>query len=287
MESVIMFNRLHVCVLAVVILICSSISAMAVAPTYQAKPGNATTGFVEVYDTNKGVEYGKARIQYSYWQDQTTTYWHYAYEIFNNEFFNTPTNFNDDYHFGWLKPTNPTATITPSSWDTINKFSIELDPTFTGYGPSDLAILDTQAGSSAGGGAWGHSPDPGNTGVDWTVSLGSGTPLPIAPTLQKVTKSGSGKNVVYTWSNYIPLSGQAAQTSRSDGAGSQYFEIASKWSPALREAAIGAGVNGTASGMVMAPGIAPSVVPEPSSLLTLFAASSFCGLAIIRRRRNS
>lgn len=259
--------RQFVFVVLLATLIVVAFAPSSYALVYQPVPVGATTGYVEVYDPVQGIEYGKARIQYSYWRDEPSQYWYYAYQIFNNEFFGTPANLDDDYHFGWLKLT----TSDPNVYDTINKFSVNLDPDNDGKGPSDLVILDTQAGSSAGGGPWGHSPDPNNRGVDWTVSLGSGTPLTIAPTRHEY-KRVSGK-----WNWYFYADGQ---TSRNDATG-QYFEIASKWAPGLTRTAITAYVDRQAAGYVMGP-----VVPEPSSLISLITISGFGGLAMLRRRRN-
>jgi len=248
------------------------------AVVYQPVPGGATSGYVNVYDLNWGVEYGYARIAYWYWRDQATSYWHYAYRVYNNDFFGTPTDLTDDYHFGWLKPTDlGKKDYTPGTldYDTIHKFAVNLDPDGNGYGPPDLLILDTQAGSSAASGPWGHSPDPSKKGVDWTVSMGSGTPLPIAPTLHQ-WKKVSGD---YQWTFYAD-----GQTSRADDTGAQYFEIASIWAPGLTTASISAGVSGVGAGLVMGP--VEVVIPEPSSLMTLLMGSGLGGLAVLRRRRS-
>ncbi|HUV04185.1 MAG TPA: PEP-CTERM sorting domain-containing protein [Armatimonadota bacterium] len=241
---------------------------------YQPVPGGAATGYVNVYDPNWGVEYGYARIAYWYWLDVGTGYWHYAYRVYNNDFYNTPADLSDDYHFGWLKPASPPNPYTPTilDYDTIHKFAVNLDPDNNGFGPPDLVILDKQAGSSAGGGPWGWSPDPSKKGADWTVSLGSGTPLSIAPTLHKYTKKDG-------WTFYTD-----GQTSRADGADAQYFEIASIWAPGLTTASISAGVDGVGAGLVMGP-VAEVVIPEPSSLMALLMGSSLGGLAVLRRRR--
>lgn len=260
-----MLRFLSACLCTIALLYAGIIPSSA-EPIYQPIPTGAQWGFTEVYDPTQGIEYGKARIDYWYWHDQATNYWHYSYQISNNDYLNTPSNLDDDYHFGWLRVEGSS----PTTYDTINKFSIDLDPDNDNFGPPDLAILDTQAGSSAGGGSWGGSPDPGNIGVDWTVSLGSGTPLPIAPTRHE-WKRISGK---WQWVLYAD-----GQTSRNDATG-QYFHIASKWQPGLTTAAITAYVDRQAAGYVMAP-----VVPEPSSLISLLTASSLGGLAILRRRR--
>lgn len=260
-----MSKHLIVAILGTVLLLACIASSGAV--VYQPVPVGATSGFVEIYDPVAGVEYGKARIGYWYWQDLVTDYWHYGYRIFNNEYFGTPSNLEDDYHFGWLRVPGSSPTV----YDTVNKFSLNLDPDNDGYGPQDLVILDTQGGSSAGGGPWGHSPDPGNRGVDWTVSLGSGTPLPIAPTRHEWVKIKG----VDQWVFYAD-----GQTSRNDATG-QYFEIASKWAPGPTRAAITAYVDYEAGGYVMGP-----VVPEPSSLMTLLAASGLAGFKIFHRRRS-
>jgi len=242
---------------------------------YQPVPGGAATGYVNVYDPDWGVEYGYARIAYWYWRDQATSYWHYAYRVYNNDFFGTPTNLNDDYHFGWLKPASPPNPYTPTilDYDTIHKFAVNLDPDNNGFGPPDLVILDKQAGSSAGGGPWGWSPDPSKKGADWTVSLGSGGPLSIAPTLHEWKKiSGT-----WQWTFYTD-----GKTSRADGTGAQYFEIASIWAPGLTTASISAGVSSVGAGLVMGP--VEVVIPEPSSLMALLMGSGFGGLAFLRRR---
>lgn len=237
------------------------------AVSYQPVPGWASWLNVEVWDPVQGVEYGKARIDYTNWLDEPSGYWYYAYRIFNNDP-GTPSNLDDDYHFGWLK--NPVSG-SETTYDSINKFSLNLDPDGDGSGPGDLEILDAQGGSSAGGGAWGHSPDPGNRGVDWAVSLGSGTPLQIAPTRHQWKRVG-GK-----WNWYFYADGD---TSRNDAMG-QYFQVASRWAPGPTMAALAAGVDKQAGGLVMGP-----VVPEPSSLVGLLTASGLAGVSVLRRRRR-
>lgn len=245
------------------------------AATYQPVPVDATRGFVEVYDTNQGVEYGKARINYAYWNSGDL--WYYSYQIFNNDYYNTPTVQTDDYHFGWM--VIPGVAATPTTYDTINKFSINLAPGGIMSGPTDLQVLDTQAGSTAGGGSWGYSLDPNNDGLDWAVALGSDTPLPIAPARGNITKKGSS----WTWSMT-----NSGDKSRNDDASGQYFQLASTWAPALRTAAITAGADKEASGLVMAPGIAPTVVvPEPGSLAVLASICSLAGLSLVRRKPRS
>jgi hypothetical protein len=255
------------------VLLIAAIIPVGAVPTYQAVPTGTTWDFVEVYDTAAGVEFGKARINYANWQ--SGEYWYYAYQIINNDYFNTPSNPNDDYHFGWLNMTG--ITPNPSVYETIHSFSLNLDPNGTGFGPSDTVILDTLGGSSAGSGAWGSTFDPGKAGIDWAVALGSGTPLGIAPARGQWVEQGSGKNKVTVWSPAY-----AGDASRSDSNG-QYFMIASKWAPSLRKAAITSGVSHEAWAYIEAPGVAP-VIPEPASVVTLLG-GAVTSLALIRRKR--
>lgn len=250
----------------------------ATVPVYQAVPTTGVqSGYIEVFDQNAGVEYGKARIEYKAWQ--SGIYWYYAYQIFNNDYFNTPTNPDDDYHLGLLHPIGSTTSdpTDPTAFQTINKFSLNLDPNATGVGPDSLFLLDALSGSTAaGGGPWGHGePDPGNIGVDWTVSLGSNTPKPIGPARSQYTRSKG----VWSWS--LLYQGDA---SRNDVGGGQYFEIASTWAPALRTAAIGVGVDKEAAGQVLAPGVQPVSIPEPGPLFAMLAASGLAGLGMLRRK---
>ena len=120
-------------------------------------------------------------------------------------------------------------------------------------------IADSYARSTAAdGGAWGHSPDPGNIGVDWAVSLQCDDPtepdpLPIAPSRWEWESKKGGQWVIDEGDN------------STDDSITQYFHLASSWGPELRLATVVAGVSNEASGMVMAPG----VVPEPATFMLL------------------
>ena len=58
-------------------------------PAYKPVPGDANSGYFDEYDSDYGVEYGKARIEYRYRHD-ASGYWYYAYKIFKI--------FNNDYY---------------------------------------------------------------------------------------------------------------------------------------------------------------------------------------------
>ncbi len=221
--------------------------------------GNPTygTGFVEI-DNPGSQEYGKVGIEYHYWRDDNA-YWHYSYQLLN-DYHGTADN-SDDYHFSWDQGGGD-----PDVYDLVNKFSLNLKSSFDGmfwHGPDDLYLLDTSAGSSAGGDPWGSSADLFNAGVDWTVSLGGGTPLQIEPARYLWKKVGG----TWQWVKYSD-----GDTSTDDSS-SQYFQIASSWAPGLVKASVVAGFSMTAysndgagyTDYVMA----PVVVPEPASILML------------------
>ena len=219
--------------------------------SYLSVPAGAESGSVEVYDTTEGLDYGMARIDYHWWFDEPSGYWHYAYQIFNNDYYNTPTDRTDDYHFGYIYDTDATP-------DKINKFDVVFDPA---SGIDDLLILDTMAGSTAGGGGWAHSIGYNiftevYTGLDWIVSGSTGTQ--IGPAVWDYDR------IKGTW---YWINDAAGDRSTQDGDinGGQYFEIASKWAPGWCSTAVTAGVSSQAGGMV----IGPSVIPEPASCLIL------------------
>ena len=67
--------------------------------SYIAVPGTANSGYTEVGDPTTG----QARIEYNYRLDESSGYWHYAYQVFNDDYNNnaTPTDRDNDYHFGY------------------------------------------------------------------------------------------------------------------------------------------------------------------------------------------
>ena len=165
-------------------------SVVVATPVYQSVANNLSnptygSGIAEI--GNAGVpDYGKVGVAYHYWQDQTTNYWYYTYQIINNTTSSYAGGSKDippvdyDYHFGWDVDDDP------DTYKTIHKFGINFYNSFDGvfwHGPDDLYILG-DAGSTAGGGQWGHTENPlFNADVDWTVSLGQGDPpATIAPT---------------------------------------------------------------------------------------------------------
>ncbi len=260
-------------VVAVLVFLHCTTYVFALVPVYRPKPATGIyTGYAEI-DNPSAPTYGQVKIEYNYWLDpEGSGYWIYSYKIYNNDVAN--------YHFSWNTGTAPNYNLNQSltAYNTINKFSINLDPDGNGKGPDDLHVLDTLAKASTGGGPWGHSADLFNKGVDWTVSMGTNTPKPIEPARRRWEKI-SGNN--YGWVNYY-----AGDTSTGDGPGTQYFQIASRWLPGLCKASVVAGTTATAySNSLAVDGIyGPVVAPEPATCLILgFGAIS---LLSYRRRTN-
>ena len=262
-------KKSHV-LIALCAFLCLSITPVFAALDYQAVPGGASSGSVDVYDPGMGAEYGYARLNYWYWQDVDSD-WHYSYQIINNgdRISDSSIHFGYTYIPGLYEDTN--------NYDTIHSFSIDLDPDGDVLGPSDLVVGDTYARSTAaGGGGWGHSPDPGNAGVDWSVSLQCDDPLqpdplPIAPSRWEFIDNGGTKN-----DYWVDIAGDNS----TDDSITEYFHLASAWGPELRLATVVAGVGSEASGMVMAPGTAP--IPEPATCVLLGLGS----LIVAARKRG-
>lgn len=221
--------------------------------SYLPVPVGANSGYVEVYDTARGLNYGKARIEYRWWLDQPSGYWHYAYQVFNNDYFGTPANKDDDYHFGYVYDSDVTLP------DSINKFDVVFNPA---SGINDLLVLDTAAGSTKGGGGWAHSPGFNVltglwTSMDWTVTGSNG--MQIEPARWDYDKVGK---------NNVWVRDSAGHRSTKDGDGSsQYFEIASRWAPGWITSSVVTGALAQAGGSVIGPSVAP--IPEPATCMIL------------------
>src|SRR3989339_1157239 len=238
---------------------------------------NYATGSAEVYNNggSYGLNYGKAKIEWSYWFDSTSNYWYYAYKVYNNEA-GTSNDRTDDYHFGHVYDS---GTYTP-----INSFDIVLPVQILGEATTttDLFVVSSGAGSSAGGGAWNPlipqlwtGSEWVMTGVDWSATRGGATGMPIDPTQWDYQKI-SGNN--YAW-----VQTDAGDTSRGDSGSYQYFEIASTLAPGLVTAHIS---NGLVSSNVMIGDVyGPGVVPEPATCFLL--GLGFLGLTSYRRRMKS
>ncbi len=238
------------------------------------------TGLAVVDSANPDL--GTVAVEYHYWQ--SGTYWYYSYRIINNtidSWGGNESNPPEDYHFGW----NINDDV--GTYYTINKFDIKLHVWNDGifwHGPDDLYFTGS-AGSTTGGDPWGYSDNPlFNSSVDYTVSLGSGTPLPIAPTRWEWVR-GRGQNPDY-WDIY------QGDNSTADGTG-QYFQIASTWAPG--PSATSVIIDLGTSQLIAASDIldpldsgfngvmAPMVIPEPASCLIL-GLGALC--SSLYRRRN-
>jgi hypothetical protein len=251
-NSCINFGRV-ITVAALVLCIASVATAVSYMPV-DSGYSNYHSGDGQVYSSTEGVNYGKAKIEWHYWYDSTSTYWHYAYRIYNNEN-GIANNRTDDYHFGKV--------YNSGSFDSINTFNLSLPvpiPKITG---EELFVTSTLAGSSTGGNAWNplisESSFGGNaviTGVNWSVgSIGQ----PIAPTQWSWNKVGQ----TWKWGEDY-----AGDTSGSDSGGYQYFEIASKFAPGLIDACVSS--NLVYSDTIISGSIyGPAVVPEPATVLLL------------------
>ena len=231
------------------------VAAGSAIPVYQPVPVDANSGNVVIYDIAETTTYGTAKIDYHYWYDETTSYWHYAYQIFNNDLLGDNTSSNpdtrlDDYHLGH---TQGTYNATP---DSINKFGITLDVT---DGVDDLAAVGF-GGSTRGGTGW--APSAGYDvledlwlGMDWTVTGSAG--MQIQPA------QWSYARIKGTWT-WTPE--DAGDASLDDSTG-QYFELASLWGPDWVSASVVTSWGSQASGDVIGPGTAP--IPEPASCVLL------------------
>jgi hypothetical protein len=200
--------------------------------------------------------------------------WHYAYQIFNGDYYGTPTNKDDDYHLGYVYDSDVTVNLA----DKINKFSLSILPIDSTQGPSDLTVVGRTGsegaylgttGSTGGGGVWSVSIDPGEIGLDWVISGSTG--YQIAPAMWNYNKHGSQ----WTWDK-LYAGDRSTGDETINGTAFKFFEITSMGAPVEYEAALGVGAYDDAQGVVMG----PDVIPEPATIAIL----ALGGLLLKRRK---
>jgi hypothetical protein len=252
-------------VLVVLLCLLNGSSVFADGPGYlpvQSSYSDYHSGYQEVYNSVQGSNYGKAKIEWSYWNDSSSDYWYYAYKICDNES-GAANDRTDDYHFGHVYNSGTASPIT--------SFDLEFGTQIAKVS-DQLLVSSTMAGSSAGGAAWDaitKGTDSAITGVQWST-LGPG----IQPT-QWYWQRVSGK---FVW-----VETYSGDTSRIDSLNNQYFEIASKYAPGIINAYVSNGLITTdtsAFGNVYG----PSVVPEPATMAIL--AMGGCGLLGLGKRHK-
>jgi len=231
------------------------------------------TGYAEVFksDDGCGLEYGKAKIEWHYWYDDTSEYYYYTYRVYNNEV-GTPEDPSDDYHFGHILGDKSQGKL---SYDPINSFDVQFGIDIEYGDGSAIVATSTNAGGytadSTGGDPWDENVDWTYiiaedkwiaTGIDWSATRGGPGTQTITPML---------------WDKGLQYDGDS---STSDTGSYQYFQIASIYHPGLVTTHVSNGVHSTNE--ILGDIYGPAVIPEPASCLILGLGSFW----LLRRRRG-